>query len=340
MSVKLKKSLFARNRDREKELGEIFNKTSRGLSYIMPLALTVFFTPAVITTSLFSKEIIAMLANLSLSLGYLTNFAYKIYQNEISKSELVISSLTLAAFLIIAYILCPPVAALSFFSGLTFLNQLAVSVNLFFLMKHVVVPPCKKILENIAQYMGFNIAGRYYSKPPLTLEHDRFILDQLLIKTYGHNSFSPEFNETELVSFNNLLLKLSEYIDKYDESILGYINNKDAIADLEKQIALLTTRANTDSSYAFIRRKIGFKTTKINLLQEAKETVSAALENPFNDAGPSLRFFKGFDANELEKNRELVLSAGLECLQNEIERQQEKIASLQVCLPRTGVSIS
>ncbi|MCL9683215.1 hypothetical protein [Legionella maioricensis] len=305
----------------------------------MPLALTVFFTPAIITTSLFSKELIAMLANLSLSLGYLTNFAYKIYQKEISKSELMISSLTLVAFLIIAYTLCPPIAALSFFSALSFLNQLAVAVNLFFLMKHVVVPPCKKMIENIAQYMGFNIAGRYYSRPPLTLEHDRFILDQLLLKTYGHDSFSAEFNETEIVSFNKLLLKLSEYIDKYDESIFGYINNKDAIADLEKQIAQLTTRATTDSSYAFIRRKIGFKTTKINLLQEAKETVSATLENPFSDAAAALRFFKGVDANELEQNRELVLSTGLQCLQNEIQRQQEKITSLQVCLPQAGGSI-
>ena len=196
------------------------------------------------------------------------------------------------------------------------------------------MPPCKKIIENIAKYMGFNIAGRYYSRPPLTLEHDRFILDQLLIKTYGHDSFAPEFNEAELVSFNKLLLKLSEYIDKYDESILGYINNKEAIADLEKQVALLTTRANTDSSYAFIRRKIGFKTTKIKLLQEAEETVSAALEDPFNDVGSALRFFKGVDSSELEKDRESVLSAGLVCLQNEIQRQQEKIASLHVCLPK------
>ncbi len=333
MFLKLKKSLFARNHDREKEIGDIFNKTYTGLSYIMALTITVFFTPAVIATSFFSKEIIVILANLSLSLGYLTNSAYRIYQGEVSKAELLISTLTLIAFLIIAYLLCPPLAALSVFSVMGFLNQMAIAVNLFFLMKHVVVPPCKKLIENIAQYLGFNIAGRFYSKPPLTLENDRYVLDLLLMKTYGHDSFSPEFKESEIASFNNLLSKLAEYIDKYDESILGYINNKEAIVDLEKQIAQLTPRGVTDSSYAFIRRKIGFKTTKINLLNEAKSSVLAAFENPTSDALHALRFFSSIDETELAENRSNVLSRGLETLEFEIARQQEKIDSLRTCLP-------
>ncbi|CEG58138.1 hypothetical protein [Legionella fallonii] len=333
MFLKLKKSLYTRNHSREKEIGDIFNKTSTSLSYIMTLAITVFFTPAVITTSFFSKESIVALANLSLSLGYLTNFAYRIYQGEVSKAELLISSLTLAAFLTIAYFLCPPIAAFSFFSALAFLNQMAIATNLFFLMKHVVVPPCKKFIENIAQYLGFNIAARYYSKPPLTLENDRYVLDLLLMKTYGHDSFSPDFKESEIESFNNLLSKLTEYIDKYDESILGYIANKEAIVDLEKQIAQLTTRGVTDSSYAFIRRKIGFKTTKINLLNEAKNSVLTALEEPKNDALHALRFFTNVDERELNENGEDLLCRGLETLEFEIARQQEKIESLKACLP-------
>ena len=210
---------------------------------------------------------------------------------------------------------------------------MAVAVNLFFLIKHVVVPPCKKIIENVAQYMGFNIAGRYYSKPPLTLTHDRYIIDQLLNKSYGHNSHSPDFKPAELAQFNKLLTKLSDYIDKYDESILGYIINKDTIVDLEKQIAQLTTRGNTDTSYAFIRRKIGFKTTKIDLLHEAQKTIKEALEDPYFDVTPALQFFKGVDSQELERDRIAVLSEGLECLQMEIDRQQVKISTLEECLP-------
>jgi hypothetical protein len=246
---------------------------------------------------------------------------------------LLVSSLTLAIFLFVAYFLFPPFAALTFISAFGFINQMALAVNLFFLIKHVVVPPCKKLIENIAQYMGFNIAGRYFSKPPLTLEEDRYIIDQLLMKTYGYDSFSPKYNQQELIRFNKLLTKLSEYIDKYDESILGYINNKDAITDLERQIAQLTTRGNIDSSYAFIQRKIGFKTTKIQMLEAAKETVSTALNNSQNDLSQALSYFDAIDYEDLEENQKKVLSIGLECLQNEIQRQRTKIVSLQDCLP-------
>ena len=333
MRLKLNKSLFARNRDREKEFGDIFNKTSKGLSYIMTLSITIFFTPALIATSLFSKELIVILANLSLSLGYLSNFAYRIYHKEVSKSELFVSSLTIAGFLMVSYFLSPPMMTLSFINFLGFANQMATAVNLFFLIKHVIVPPCKKLIENIAQLLGFDISGRYYSKPPLTLEHDRYIIDLLLRKAYGYDSYSPKFTEKQLVSFNKLLAKLSEYIDKYDESILGYINNKEDIADLEKQIAQLTIKGNPESSYTFIKKKIGFKTTKINMLNAAKESVSNALTNPLIDATQALRFFDDVNLSQLKTKRQQLLGAGLNRLEKEILRQQNKKNSLEECLP-------
>lgn len=335
--MKLKKSLFARNDAREKEFGHYFNKTSSGLSYIMALTVTVFFTPTLISTSLFSKETIVILANFSLSLGYLSNFAYRIYQNEVSKAELLVSVMTLAAFLIIAYVTCPPVAMLPIFaSALGLINQMATAVNLFFLIKHVIVPPCKKFIENFAQVLGFDIAGRYYSKPPLTLEQDRFIIDLLLRKTYKHDSNSSDFNESELICFNMLLLKLCEYIDKYDETILGYIKNKEDITELENQIAQLTTKGNADGGLSFINKKIGFKTTKINILQAAKDEVDRTLNDPLMDPAKALRFFRTIDSNQLKTNRQQLLQEGVQCLETEIVRQQDKITSLKNCLPRTN----
>ncbi|KTD51336.1 hypothetical protein [Legionella quateirensis] len=335
MYLKLNETYFRRNRSREKEFGDIFNKTSRGLNSLMPMIITMFFTPALITTTLFSKEIILILANLSLSLGYLTNFAYRIYKNQVSKSELFVSLISLTAFLTLAYFLCPPVATISFISALTSINLMAVAVNLFFLIKHVIVPPCKKFIENVAQLLGFDIAGRYYSKPPLTLENDRYIIDHLLKTTYKHDSYSPEFNPIEIDSFNNMLTKLSQYIDKYDESLLGYINNQNVIADLEDQIAKLTTQGNPDPGYTFIRKKIGFKTTKIHLLEEARDKILAEIKSP-KDNKIMYRFFKGIVSSEFVENPQPYLNEGVECLQNEINRQQEKINSLNTCLPNTG----
>jgi hypothetical protein len=334
MYLTLNKAQFARNRDREKEFGDIFNKTSRGLTSIMPMIITMFFTPALITTSLYSKEIILILANLSLSLGYLTNFAYRIYKNQVSKTELFVTSISLVAFLTLAYFLCPPIASISFISALTAVNLMAVAINLFFLIKHVIVPPCKKLIENVALHLGFDITARYYSKPPLTLEHDRYVIDQLLKVTYKHDSWSPDFNPQELESFNNLLAKLSHYIDKYDESLLGYINNKDAIADLEDQIAKLTTQGNPDSSYTFIRKKIGFKTSKIHMLEDAREKLNLELEAPDKAHSKALRFFKGISTLEFRHNPQQVIQEGLTCIEQEIQRQQNKIISLEACLPK------
>lgn len=336
MQLTLNKKLFARNRHREKEFGDIFNKTSRGLTSIMPMVITMFFTPALITTSLFSKEIILILANLSLSLGYLTNFAYRIYKNQVSNTELFLTLSSLAAFLTLAYFLCPPVATIAFIPALNIINLMAVAVNLFFLIKHVIVPPCKKFIENVAFHLGFDISAQYYSKPPLTLEHDRYVIDLLLKATYKHDSFSPEFKPQELESFNNLLMKLSYYINKHDESLLGYINNKDLIADLEDQIAKLTTQGNPDGSYTFIRKKIEFKNTKIHLLEEAKNMLNSELTT--NDMAPSqaLRFFKGIDDLEFKNNSRQVIEEGLTCLDQEIKRQKDKISSLEACLPRMG----
>jgi hypothetical protein len=330
MSLKLKKQLFSRNKEREKDIGEFFNKTSSGLTNIMPLIITVFFTPAIITTSFFSKEIIVILANASLCLGYLSNFAYRLYHREISKSELLVTLFTLALFLTLAYFLFPALGALSLITVLGFVNQMAIATNLFFLMKHVVVPPCKQMLENIAQYMGLDIAGRYYSKPPLSLERDRFVIDQLLKKTYEHDSFSEQFNPKEIKVFNKLLNKLLKYINKYDASILGYIKNKEEITDLEQQIEELTIQGNPDSAYTFIRKKIGFKTTKLKLLQNAEILVTEALEKPENDSQPALGFFHHVDH---KKDKQELLQSGLSCLKQEIHRQEKKLRSLNNCLP-------
>ena len=214
MFLKLRNSLFSRNRTREKEIGAIFNKTSRGITNLMPVIIPIFFAPALVTTSLFSKEIILMLANISLSLGYVSNFAYRIYNNEVSKSELLITALIVAALIALSYFFYPTIIAYSFVNVLSVLNQMAAAVNLFFLVKDVIIPPCKRALEKVAQFLGVDITSGYYSKRPLTLEEDRYILDRLLTQAYGYDSFSPKFQEKKIGSFNRLLNKLCDYINK------------------------------------------------------------------------------------------------------------------------------
>lgn len=332
MALKLNRTLFSRPHDREKDLGDFFNKTSSSIINLTPFLVPLFVAPALITTSLFSKEIILMLANISLGLGYLSNFAYRIYRKEVSKSELLVSVLILSYLLILSYAFYPVIASATLLNVLGIVNQMAAAVNLFFLIKHNVVPALMKLIEKTANFIGFDIAARYYSKPPLSLENDRFVLDRLMMQTYGHDTFDPQFEENKLTRFNKLLNKLSAYVNKYDQPLFGYLRNRDRIADLESQINALTTQGNPDSSYTFIRRKVGFKTTKIKLLEAAKKEVDAAIKVENYDRA-ALRFFGDIDEQQFKKNTKMIFLEGIGCLELEIHRQKEKVESLEDCLP-------
>lgn len=332
VSIRRKKKRFARNRFREQEAGSIFSKTSNGLMNAFGIIIAIFFTPALITSSLLSKEILLPFANIFLSLGYLSNFFYRIYKREMSKAELIVSLLILSALITAALIFFPPVVALSTLSVIQLVNQIAVVINMFFMIRHVIVPPVKHFVEKIAHHLGFDISGQYYSKPELTLEKDRFVIDSILEKDYGHDSHSPHYNPAQLTNLNKLLTKLTNYVCKYDEAVFGYIKNKDKIEAFEKMIDDLTVHGDSDSSYGLINNKIRFKTTKIQLLQDAVNKVNQALEDPGNHEIEALSFFHKPLFHNTHNNLE-VLQAGLDNLQDEIMRQQSKKVSLQECLP-------
>lgn len=333
MKLKLNKARFGRNRHREQDVGDVFNKTSTGLTNMMPFLITLFFTPVIITTSLFSKEIILMFANISLSLGYISNFVYRVYRLEVSKSELFISSIVLVGFLAAAFFLYPTVGLLSIVSALGFINKMAAAVNLFFLIKDVIIPPVKQLIENIAQAVGFDIAGRYYTKPSFDLDRDLFVIKRLFNKHYQNDDITAADVDAKLNPLNKLLSKLSHYINKYDESIFGYIINKNVISDLETKISELTIEGNSDSSYAFIHKKIDFKRTKIQLLLSAKDTVSHAQQNSHTDIKPVLDFFINATRPSNATHRQELLKTCINILDEEISRQRNKILELEECLP-------
>lgn len=338
MPLKLNKTLFSRPHEREKDFGDFFNKTSSSISNFTPFLVPLFIAPALITTNFFSKEIILMLSNISLSLGYLSNFAYRIYRKEVSKSELFISTLILSYLLILSYAFYPIIASTSLLSALGVVNQTATAVNLFFLLKHNVVPAFMKLIEKVGKFAGFEVTARYYSKPPLTLENDRFALDRLMMQTYGHDTFAPNFEEKKLTQFNKLLNKLIGYINKYDQPLFGYLKNRDRIANLESQINTLTVQGSSDSGYSFIRKKIGFKTTKLKLLEAAKKEVEDTIKTE-HYALSTLRFFGDINEKQLKTNTKTIFLKGIGCLELEIQKQKDKIESLKDCLPLPSQSL-
>lgn len=335
MALSLKKGIFARNHEREDEFGSIFSRTSSNLTFIMNLVIAGLYTPVVIATGLISKDVILMLANIFLGLGYFSNFIYRLYQKEVSASELIVTVFFLTLGVSFAFSVFPVISALGVLKVLCYANYAATALNSFFLLRPFIVPPCKKVVECIAGWLGFgNIRGDYFYKKPLALPKDRFVIDLLFTKHYNHDSVSMVQSNEELRPFNRMLLKLSFYINKYRESFFGSLSNSEKISSTEKLIHQLTVEGHSVNCITFISRKISFKTTKIKEIQEAIAEIKAIDETmPLQEVAQRLRFFESYRTEWIKKDRVRLVKTATTCLENEIQRQQDKIESLQACLP-------
>ncbi len=334
MPLRLNKQKFARNKAREKEVGNIFNKTYTSLINFMPFIITFFFAPVLFTTSLFSKELFLMCANICLALSYLSSFAYRLYRKEMSTSELIISTLILTALVALSIYFYPIMMLQgSYITILGFFNQMATAVNLFFVVKHAIVPPLMVAMDYIAHCLTINVASRYYTKAPLTIEEDRYVLDKLLRDLYQHDSFDEQFDIKKISHFNTLLNTLCFYINKYDASFLGYLVKKEAITAIESNINQLTIEAAPEAAYAFIRKKIDFKTTKVKLLHLSKKQLDDELTKKIPDSTSFLDYFENTNEQKAKTDAVRFLHNGSICLHNEITRQEEKISLLQKCVP-------
>lgn len=338
----LNKKYFSKNHDRETQVGDVFNKAASHLNSILSGVIAVFFTPTLIASSLMSKEIIIMLANIFLSLGCSVNFLYRLYQNEMSVAEFLVSFFSLTLLITATALVCGAAftiimpttsGSLVIINALNFTNQLASAINVFFLFRDFFVPPCKKALEKVVAWFGVDIGGRYYHKPPLTLKKDRFVIDRLLYSAYKHDSYSQSYTHEELDRLNRLLKKLCDYIEKYDEAFLGYFYNKSTIETIDKYIVQLTTQGASDSSYAFIKKKIRFKSTKLNLLKDAEEALKVAVEKPAEHYSDSMRFFSAAPSASSAEDKRAVLQEGLKKIRDKIGHLENSIGSLESCLP-------
>lgn len=329
MILRLRKSPFKRNQHREKSIGDIFNNASSSLNSVMSLALTIFFTPALMATSLFSQEIVLMLINLSLCLGNLSNFGYRVYQKEVGTIELLVSLGLLTGVITAAYFLFPTVVSTASLLGMIALaNQFAVGINLFFLLRNSIVPPIIGWFRSVGRAFGFDIQDQYYQIKPLDLKEDACIVNALMQKHFGHG-FKEGPIEEDLKKLNQLLNILQGYINKYDEIILGGVKYNEVIKSIEGHIRQLTLKGSADSSFAFIRQKIAYKEVKVHRLQQAK---SEGQEDEENWQWLS-KYCKGIDQSAYHRQPSMFHQKATELLDKEIERQQTKIDRLSGCLP-------
>lgn len=338
MTIQLNKKLFARSRHRQIAYGEFFNKASSSMSFFVNVIFTGIFAPVVVASSLFSKDIFLMLANMTLSLGYLVNFFYRLAAKEVSYSETIFTGLGLGIALAIALTYAPIALEWELLKILALTNTIATTFNAFFLVRNIIIPPCKKLFEHCCRFLGYEIAGSYFYRTPLTLKKDQFVLDRLLRDTYGQDSFetAPEMINERIRPFNRLLIKLMDYVNKYSETLLGHFHRRDKIDDLHGAIEKLTVEGDAGGSFGFIRKKLHFKTTKMKLLQQARAEIAERLASEDENRETYhhvYHYFKGYQhAATLEEMR-AELRQGLNCIDAELHFQQHKIDRLRECLP-------
>lgn len=329
MAVTLRTSPFKRNRDREKKIGDIFSNASINLSTLLNFAITVFFTQPVTAPALVSQESIYILINVTLCLGHLTNFCYRTYKNEIGKMNLALSLLFLALFVVAAYFLFPGLFVVtSLLSGINLANQIAIGINLFFLLKNHIVPPVFHICKIVAMKIFRHVPEKYYKVSRLKQPNDDEIINTLLKKHFGSTVSDLKAN-INIGKLNHLITLLEEYVNKYQRSLFGNASNEQVITELEDCIKQ-TMKGNADSSYRFINKKIAFKEVKQQRLNRAKKKLESADR-------PNWKLFstycKGIFESSFEKEPGKYHAKALRLLDKESERQQKKIDRLSRCLP-------
>ena len=341
MTITLNKSYFARNKSREKDGGGIFSLIHKNLSFLTNVAFLIVLAPTVVVGSLLSHASFLMIANIFLALGFLFNFFNRIYMREISVEEVVITLVVIGLLCLLAIYLAPAVSSWGLISTLCFVNLFSTSIIAFFLARNFLVPPLLSGMRSIGNALGFKLDTSFYYMSPLELENegepekDRSLIDRLLMKLYGHNSRSKENQETlsqELASINKVIKILSKYINKYDEPIFGYINNNEKIKTLEGALTKLVVNCDTDGCSGFLKRKISYKQTKIEKLQQALCEVNDSQD------GLEVRWYRFFN-NMPTSNTLLSMKYARELLASEIERQQKKVDDLSKDVPQKLISL-
>lgn len=336
MRLILKKSFYRRNRDRELENNNFFNKIHKNITSLTNVAFAIILAPTIVVSSLLSQATFLMIANIFLSLGVISSFFYRIYRQEMSLLEAIVSLLCMLALFFAAFYFIPIAPGLGLLGIIGLTNLFSSSINSFFLLKNIVVPPLQLLFANIMRIFGWNLKADMVYKKPLNLQTDRHVLDKLLRKDCGYDSSSQRFQDKDITHFNNSLNLMCEYINKYQRAFLGSINNFDNIKSLESAVNKLITDGNTDGSTGFINKKLNFKVTKIQILVKVyselqkEQNNSNSINNNF-DVKKYSQYFTIFSHNKnLDKND--YLNKGKEALTNEIIKQNSKLNLFLSCL--------
>jgi len=210
-------------------------------------------------------------------------------------------------------------------------SVIATAINSFFLIKNVIIPPLKRMMECVSSCFGWTIQVEYRPATQLIKEQHRAMID-LLLRPEGLN----EGNNDKLESYNKMLTKLDSYNNKYNEEVFGSFFRQKDIASIEKSLRELTTDGKDASALSIFYRKLSFKLTKYKSLTTALNELTASYGSKNMESYNSLctRVFDNHSSVRTLASMEQSWIATRPLLFNEAARQKRKFDRLKECIPR------
>ena len=344
----LRSEIFKRNKDRDFYNRSYFGAVEDTINWANKIIISLFFTPVVAITSLFTKNGLLILANAAISFCQVSNLSVRYAFNLISFSDLLLSFLGVGFVVFVAISTTPSFFPLTYnFTNVFYsVNIIATAINTFFLLQDVLLPPIKKLIELCLNLLNIPSKGLLFSDLKLTLEKDRAILDALLRQCYKHTTYdkniSKEQISNEISVFNNMLEILVDYTNKYNTVFLGHIINQQNIKDMEKLIPELIRMCNTSNVLKFLQKKESFKKTKVDKISKAKQEIldakSKAEESEESEDISeynklSVRYFSCFVEAKNTSDMNESCNQSIELLDAAIEKQKTKIEKLKKAIP-------
>jgi len=338
----LKLEQFKRYKNIDYYNRNFFSAIKDAIDWAQKISLTIFFTPVVAITSLFTKNGLLIVANGLISICQVANVLFRYAFNLITLSDLALSFIGMGLFVFYFISATPNFFPLAYtFNNLIFLaNIVATAIYSFFLLQDVIIPPAKNLLEMLFKLFDIQSDGVLFSDLKFDKERDTEILNVLMHQIYKHDLFDQSIDNSqkddEVKVFNNMLQILVDYSNKYNSLFLGSILRQIDLKKMDKLINELIVDGNTSNVIKFIEKKYGFKVTKVKKLEDARDEMrKAVIDEPKLDEYNEL-LLKYFNDSNKVSARELQSSFNncSKLFQDEIDRQNRKINKLKAAIPK------
>ncbi len=332
--VALNKKFYSRRKDIENKGDNIFSRASKNIATLTPIIFGIILGPTVVVSSIMSQAAFLMIANILLSIGLTVAFLNRVYQGNAKFLEIILTISMMAGLFFLVLYLSPVISGWNLLGAVSFINLFASSVNSFFLLRPLVLPPLLAVIEYGLSKVGIKVDVDLDKQRNFEVEIDLdkgFKSDSsatdLLMKNYPSattkNLNDNTWRENAIAPYNHSKEVLYKYATRYRSLPFGEINNYEKISKCIKLVDSIFIDGATDSSHnVFFKNKLIHKSQKIKFFRDDIEKINSLKCDDIK------KRFISMSSKDLHEKTGLV-----SCLQENVQLQLNKIINLLNCYP-------